>query len=188
MARQVLLCAALIVGAASVSYAASQQATPAPITKATTATATVTIQAIDSTARLITIKNDADGTEDIIHAGPEVKRFDQLKVGDKVNIRYYESLVMQLRKPGEASTPAKDVSQTTPTTGKVGTTIARQQTTTVSVVAVDPSVPSITVKTADGHTITRKVQDAKNLQGVSPGDKIDLTYTQAALIDVLPVK
>jgi hypothetical protein len=186
MARQVLLCAAVMFGAVSLAHAAYQQ--QAPITKSATASATVTIVAIDSTSRAITVKAE-DGTEDTLQAGPDVKSFDKLQVGDKVNIKYYESLVIQLRKPGEASNPAGDVvSQATPTTGKIGTTLTRQQTTTVSVISVDPTVPSITVKTADGHTITRKVQDPKNLQGVNPGDKIDLTYTQAALIDVTPAK
>ena len=188
MARQVLLCAAAVLSAASLTHAAYQQTERAPITKSNVMTATVTIQAIDSTSRLITFKNDADGTEDTVYAGPDVKRFDQLKVGDKVNVKYYESLVMQLRKPGETSNPAKDVAKATPTTGAIGQTIARQQTATVSVVAVDPKVPSITVKTADGRTITRKVENPKNLEGVSPGDKIDLTYTQAALIEVAPAK
>ena len=124
----------------------------------------------------------------MVYAGPEVKRFDQLKVGDKVNIRYNESLAMQLRKPGEASTPASDAVKAAPTAGAVGMTVARQQTATVSVVAIDPKIPSITVKTEDGHTISHRVQDPKNLEGVSVGDKIDLTYTRAVLIEVTPAK
>jgi hypothetical protein len=188
MARQVLLCATAILAAVSLARGASQQEARAPITKTNVLTATVTIQAIDSTNRLITFKNDKDGTEDTVYATPEMKRFDQLKVGDKVNIKYYESLAMQLRKPGEASNPAKDAAKATPTTGALGGTLARQQTATVSVVAIDPKIPSITVKTEDGRTITRKVENPKNLEGVSPGDKIDLTYTQAALIEVTPAK
>ena len=54
--------------------------------------------------------------------------------------------------------------------------------------AVAVTESEVTVKTADGRTITRKVENPKNLEGVSPGDKIDLTYTQAALIEVAPAK
>ncbi len=64
--------------------------------------------------------------------------------------------------------------------------MARQLTATVDVVAVDPSVPSITVKTADGRTVTRKIEDKKNIEGVKAGDKIDITYTQAALMAIEP--
>jgi Cu/Ag efflux protein CusF len=57
-------------------------------------------------------------------------------------------------------------------------------TTTVTVKAVDPAVPSITVTTADGRTVTRKIENKKNLEGIKAGDKLDLTYTQAVLVNV----
>ena len=65
MARHVLFCAAAVLSAVCLAHAATQQTARAPITKTNEATATVTIEAIDSTSRLITFKNDADGTEDM---------------------------------------------------------------------------------------------------------------------------
>ena len=50
--------------------------------------------------------------------------------------------------------------------------------------AVDPAIPSITVATSDGRTITRKVDQKSYLDGVKPGDKIDITYTEAVLVAV----
>ena len=38
-----------------------------------------------------------------IQAPPEVTRFNELKVGDRVNLTNAESLVFQLRQPGAAS-------------------------------------------------------------------------------------
>jgi hypothetical protein len=61
-------------------------------------------------------------------------------------------------------------------------------TATVEVLAVNPAVPSITVKTPQGHTVTRKIENPKNLEGVKAGDKIDITYTQAAVVEVEPIK
>jgi hypothetical protein len=58
----------------------------------------------------------------------------------------------------------------------------------VTVKAVDMNVPSITVVTADGRTLTRKIAERKNLEGVSPGDRIDITYTQALLVAAEPAK
>ena len=58
----------------------------------------------------------------------------------------------------------------------------------MTVKAVDPAVPSITVTTDDGRTVSRKVEDKKNIEGVKPGDKIDITYTQALLTSVEPAK
>jgi Cu/Ag efflux protein CusF len=161
-----------------------------PITKmGETITATSTIQAIDQTGRTITLRAE-DGTEDTFWVPPEVKRFSDLKVGDKVRARYYESYVFQVRKPGDK--PPALVDQATKMTRGTGAnpsaTISKQMTATVEVLAVNPAVPSITVKTSDGHTITRKIEDAKNLEGIKVGDKIDITYTQAAIVEVEPVK
>ena len=99
---------------------------------------------------------------------------------------YYESLVFQARKP---DAPA-------PTTGTVaaggrladvpGGAIGKQQTMTVTVKTIDMTAPSITVATSDGRTMTRKVDDKKNLEGINPGDQIDITYTQALVISAEP--
>jgi len=158
------------------------------VTKSDSVSATATIQAIDKANRLITVR-DEKGAEDTMQVGPAMKRFDELKVGDKVKVTYYESLVLHVRKPGDPAKPGgDDVKGTRGTGASPSATVSRQQTTTVEVMAIDQKLPSITVKTADGRTVTRKVEDRKNLEGVKVGDKIDITYTQAALVGVEPAK
>jgi hypothetical protein len=175
----VALAAALATGSA---YAAQT------VTKSDSVSATATIQAIDKANRLVTLK-DEKGVEDTMQVGPAMKRFDELKVGDKVKITYYESLVMQVRKPGDPVKTAGDAAKLSPGTGaSPSASASRQQTTTVEVLAIDQKVPSITVKTADGRTVTRKVEQPKNLEGVKVGDKIDITYTQAVLANIEPAK
>ena len=158
------------------------------VKKSESVSATATIQGIDKANRLVTLK-DESGAEDTMQVGPDMKRFDELKVGDKVRVTYYESLVLQVRKPGDPGTTAGDAAKITKGTGaSPSATLSRQQTTSVDVMAIDQKLPSITVKTADGRTVTRKVEDRKNLEGVKVGDKIDITYTQAAILSVEPVK
>jgi hypothetical protein len=158
------------------------------VSKSDSVTATATIQAIDKANRLVTVK-DESGAEDTMQVGPAMKRFDELKVGDKVKVTYYESLVLQVRKPGDAVKAGDDSAKLTKGTGgSPAATLARQQTTTVEVLGIDQKLPSITVRTADGRTVTRKVEDRKNLEGVKVGDKIDITYTQAAIMSVEPLK
>lgn len=65
--------------------------------------------------------------------------------------------------------------------------LAAQETKTVTVKSVDMNVPSVTV-TADGRTLTRKVGDKKTLAGVKPGDQIDITYTQGLLLAAVSPK
>ena len=158
-----------------------------PITKTKSISATATIQAIDATVRAITLR-DAAGNEETYSVGPQVKRFDELKVGDTVKMTYEESVVVQVHQAGEKA-GATSTAAVTPGTGQLPSgTIRMQDTMTVTVKAMDFSVPSITVTTPDGRTVTRKVEDKKNLQGLKAGDQIDIIYTRALLTSIEPGK
>ena len=56
-----------------------------------------TITAIDAATRAITLKT-SQGKEVALTAGPEVKNFAQMKVGDQVNAEYVEALTLELRR------------------------------------------------------------------------------------------
>jgi Cu/Ag efflux protein CusF len=145
---------------------------------------TAEIVAIDKDARIVTLE-DEDGEIEEIFAGPEVKRFDELKVGDKVTFRYYESIVSNIRKPGSPAPAASgDPALVRGTGPKPGATLSQQVNAAVTLTEIDTKVPSVTVKTEDGRTMSFKVSDKKNLEGVKVGDKVDITYTAALMITV----
>jgi hypothetical protein len=154
-----------------------------PITKTQSISGTATIQAIDTTTRTITLR-DQSGQEDTYTVGPEVKRFNELKVGDTVKMTYYESVVFQVRKPGEKAEATTGATFSRGQGALPGGTLAVQDKMTVTVKAIDPAVPSVTVTTPDGRTVTRKVDDKKNIEGLKVGDQIDITYTRALLTSV----
>lgn len=155
-----------------------------PVTQGDVVEMTAEIVAIDHDARLITLE-DEDGESETIFAGPEVKRFDELKVGDKVTFRYYESLVTSIRKPGEAAPAVSgDPTLMRGTGPKPSATMSQQETATVTITELDPKVGSVTVKTEEGRTMSFKVDDKKNLSGVKVGDRADITYTAAVMITV----
>ncbi len=154
------------------------------VTKANVVRINATIQAVDPATRSITLRDDK-GLEDTFIAGEGVQRFNELKVGQKVNITYYESLVLQVVKPGEkGSGPSTEAALTRAKGELPAGAVAVQDKATVTVKAVDPAVPSISVTTEDGRVVTRKVESKASLEGVKPGDKIDITYTRAFLTDV----
>ena len=174
--------AAVLTVAVCVSLAAAEAGQPA-ITKGKAMSSTATILAIDSTARMITLR-DSSGLEDVYTVGPEVQRFNELKIGDSVKTTYYESTVLQIRKAG-APGPTGTSGAVTPGTGALPSgTMGVQEKMTVTVKSIDQSMPSITVTTPDGRTVTRKVEDKKNLEGVNVGDMIDVTYTRAVLLSI----
>ena len=156
-----------------------------PVTQTEMSELTAKIEAIDHTSRMITLKHE-DGELDTIYAPPEVKRFDELKVGDTITMRYYESIAYAIRKPGQPSgLPAATGPKITRGQGaRPSGTIAQQETATVTLKAIDPKVPSVTVLTEDGRTVSFKVEDKKNLKDVKVGDKVEVTYTKAVMISV----
>ena len=157
-----------------------------PVSQTDAVEITAKIEAIDHSTRMVTLK-DKDGLTETIHCGPEVKRFDELKVGDSITFRYYESIAYAIRKPGQPSGLPTTTGEPKVVRGqgaKPGATISQQETATVTIKAIDPKVPSVTVLTEDGRTASFKVEDKKNLKDVKVGDKVEVTYTEAVMISV----
>lgn len=159
-----------------------------PVSIAEAITESFTIEAIDHSARIVTLK-DKDGLLEEVWCGPEVQRFDALKVGDKVTFRYHESLVSAIRRPsaGAAVKPAGAAVTRAPG-GKPGGTIAQQMTVVVTLAAIDAKTPAVTITNDRGQKMSFKVQDAKNLEGYKVGDQVEITYTQALAVSVTPAK
>ncbi|HZY98172.1 MAG TPA: hypothetical protein VFE36_01230 [Candidatus Baltobacteraceae bacterium] len=147
------------------------------------ATVTAKIVAIDHDSRIVTLQ-DAQGNIQSIKVGPEVTRFDALNVGDTVTFRYQESVAYGIAKPGTAPAAQATPSLERTAGAKPGGTISQTQTALVTIQAIDASVPSVTVKTQDGHTITMLVNDKANLANVKVGDVVQVTYSQALTISV----
>ena len=169
------------------TLAGAQSQAPKTVTKKNQVTATATVKAIDQATRSITLRME-NGDEETFTASPEVTRFNQLKAGDTIKATYYESVVFEVRKPGAAATAPAAAIAGGRMKDRPGGALGVQQTTTVTVKAVDMNVPSITVVTAEGRTLTRKVAEKKNLEGVKAGDQIDITYSQAVVVSAEPGK
>jgi len=147
---------------------------------------TVTIESIDQASRTMTVK-DSKGVYETVDVPPDVKRFSELKVGDKITARYYENVVVRLKKPGE---PAVDVDSgaLTRSQGTPGATASVQRTITVTVTAMDPKARSVTVTGPNGYVYSRRVQDKKAFDQLKVGDRLDMTWTNALLLSVDPAK
>ena len=146
-------------------------------------TETGTVEAIEASTRTVTLKKP-DGTFVSTVAGPDVKRFAELKVGDKVTARYYENVIVRVKQPGESDV----VSSAKGTTGSEqvlpGGTKAKQVTITATITAIDPNAPTITFTGPNGWKYTSKVQDTEALAKVKVGDKVDFVWTEAVLVSL----
>jgi Cu/Ag efflux protein CusF len=156
-----------------------------PVSISDAITETFTIEAIDHASRVVTLK-DKDGFLEDVVCGPEVQRFDALKVGDRVTFRYYESLVSAIRRPGSAPSPSVSGGIVRTPGAQPGGTISEQMNATVTIQAIDPKAPSVRVKLADGREMSFRVENAKNLEGYKVGDTVEITYTRALAVGVTP--
>ena len=156
---------------------------PKPVTEKVTMTAT--IEAIDKSARLVMLKGEK-GNVVAVQVGEQMKRFNELKVGDKVSATYTESVAVSVRQPGQPAPTSS--SAVTTSTGAPGATAAAQDTITVTVVSVDKANQSVSVKRKDGSDVSMRVENPKYLEAVKAGDTVDITYTRALLLEVAPVK
>jgi len=147
---------------------------------------TATITAIDAASRAITMKGP-QGKEVTVVAGPEVKNFAQLKVGDKVDLTYAEALTLELKKGGGkpvAWTVKEGAAGAKPGSTPAG--IAGRQVTVVGdVIAVDAATKTVTVK-GPKRTVDLKVNDPEQLKLIAKGDQIEATFTEAVAISVRP--
>jgi Cu/Ag efflux protein CusF len=146
---------------------------------------TATVEAIDSAKRELTLKGPK-GNYVVMECPDSVKRFNEIKVGDQITVKYMEALVLEVHKADSSAKLGTEGSMGVERmkTEKPAATVSRQITATVAVEAVDMAAPSITVKTADGNSLSFRVKDKKNLEGVNPGDKLVITYSEAVALTV----
>ena len=79
-----------VIAAAALVSTARTATAQAKTVRSEMRTETAIVEAIEASTRTLTLKKP-DGTFVTIVAGPDIKRFAELKVGDKVNARYDET-------------------------------------------------------------------------------------------------
>ena len=142
-----------------------------------------TVEAIDKEKQTVTLKGPKK-TLTVKVRDPQ--KLDAIKVGDPVIGKYYESLMIELKKPGEG-TPGVTAEKATATSkpGEVPAgAFGQQVTVTATIVAVDKKAGTVTIKGPEGNTVTVKARDPKNLEKVKAGDNVDITYTEALAISL----
>jgi Cu/Ag efflux protein CusF len=147
--------------------------------------ATAKVKALDLKTRRVTLQRP-DGSLIKFRAGDEVRNLAQVKVGDEVNVTYYESLAYEVKKPGAAA-PGASVTEGLERAKlgeKPGGAAGRVTTITATIAAIDKAAGTVTLRGPDGEDTTIKARNPDNLNRVSVGDLVDITYTEALAISV----
>ena len=180
------LATAIAVPAHAQTGGAAVATAPGKAVVAETIKLTGTITALDAKTRDVTIKGP-QGNEVVVTAGPDVKNFDKLKVGDTVALQFVEALTLELKKGGGLVVARSEKA------GAVGAkpgeqpagAVGRQVTVVADVVATDPAKQTVTLK-GPQRTVTMRIPDAEQFKRVAKGDQVEATYTQAVAVAVEP--
>jgi hypothetical protein len=153
----------------------------ASVSKTTTMTATVT--AIDIPGRIITLKGPK-GNSATFHVGEAAKNFGQIKVGDTVVAKYYESYALKVTKPGAPAADAVTATAAAPVGAMPAGAVVQSDSIKAKVTAIGKKKDWVTLVGPEGNSVTIKVKNPKNLDGVKVGDDVEATYTQALAVAV----
>jgi Cu/Ag efflux protein CusF len=158
---------------------------PGKVMASDVVTASAVVEAIDQKGRMVTLKRD-DGERIRFRVSDEVKNLAQVKKGDHVTVSYYESVALQLRKPGDAApgvTVAEEAERAKPDALPAGA-VAELTTVTASVVNVDRRKRTVTLELPSARNVTVKVNDPAALDRVKAGDTVEATYREALAVSV----
>ena len=147
-----------------------------------------TITAIDKKTRDVKLKG-AKGDEITVTAGPEVKNFDNMKVGDLVTVEYLRALALELKKGG--GLVVQRTEQAGGAAAKPGEKPAgaagRQVKVVADVVDVDPATQTVKLK-GPQRTVDLHIADPEQFKRVAKGDQVEATFTEAVAVAVTPAK
>lgn len=144
------------------------------------------VKSIDKATRNVVLVG-AQGKEFTIPAGPEVKNFDQIKVGDLVTLTYVQALALDLHKSvngGKLGQPiVKEEAVRAAPGSKPAGAIERTVSLTANITKVDMKTQMVTLK-GPNRTVEVKVKDLEMLKKLKVDDQVDATFTEAIAMQV----
>ncbi len=161
---------------------------PGEAAAAVTTTSSGTIKAVDAKTRTVTIVGDG-GKELSIVAGPEVKNFAQLAVGQRVTADYVQALTLQL-KPGSKAPVSRTVEAAAggAAEGKLPAGVIGQRVKIVAeVVAVNADTQTVTLQGPE-RKVDLELDDPDQFALVKVGDRVEAVYVEATALSVSPAK
>jgi L-ascorbate metabolism protein UlaG (beta-lactamase superfamily) len=155
------------------------------------ASLTAEVTAVNLATREVTLKGP-QGNEVTVEAGPEVKRLDEVKVGDNVRVDYLVAVAAEVRPPTaeEAEHPLviMDAGGRAPSESAPAGGVARQLKVVTTIEALNRPDQTVTVKGPMGNYLTARVADPERLTKVHIGDTVVIVYTEALAVSLEKVE
>ena len=139
---------------------------------------------IDHQKRIATLQ-DTNGKTFTAKAGPEAVNFDQVSVGDMVNITVTEELVVSMAEEGAPPVEAASAAAVAaPKGGQPGGIIAQARQVVGTVSAIDLQKRTVELQFSDGSARTFPVREDIDLTKRSLGEQVTFRFTEKLVISV----
>ncbi|MEM9061053.1 MAG: hypothetical protein AAGD13_11390 [Pseudomonadota bacterium] len=187
MIRALTACLAAIV--LSLAGCTTEQAETDRGFRSDTIAATADITAIDTSTREIILTTE-DGRRIGVAAGPEVRNFDQLEVGDAVRITYTEAVAVEMASEADQGEPTKTVAGGRAVEGaKPGLTVGALSEQVVEFIVFDENSNLVAYVDARGTTQTAVVRPEMQdfAKARKQGDLVKVTIERALAVSIVPV-
>ena len=161
---------------------------PGKATASRLATSQATIVGLDRAARTLTVQRQSGETR-TLKAGPDVVRFDELAVGDVIQVQYRQDLELEAQPPGAPDVPMSS-----------GATVGRNDRDkapgaeasagvqgTVVVTAIDRATRLVSFKEPGGATFEVTAGPTVHLEKLQVGDKLLATYVETVAVNVVKI-
>ncbi len=147
---------------------------------------TATVTAIDAANRTVTLKGKKD--TETVKVGPDVKNFDQIKVGDQVVVSVSQTLTLVWKgADAQVRDPSVTVSGDSAATGEKPAADAQATIRgTVTTKKIDMKTRTVTVVGPQGRKFEIVAGPEVQLDKLKVGDKLDARYTERVAISVQP--
>ena len=136
---------------------------------------------VDSKTRTVTLK-DKDGTVTNFVAGPEIKNFPQIKVGDRLTVTHELAVVIELLKVNNQGirSEVQTTSQTSaPLGSKPASVISNTTTIIATVIGIDRQKLTISVKGPKGKPDIYRINNAALLKDIAVNDEVKIVLYDA---------
>lgn len=146
---------------------------------------TAEVVSIDKEARTVVVRGP-EGNEVEIDVPEEARNFDQIEVGDQVNVTYYESVALFLGKPGTQPEGKVDMAGARAEKGeKPGGVVVQTAEISAKVTAIDKDNNQVSLQGPEGNTVTVSVDpEVNDLKNIKVGDSVHARITKAIAISV----
>jgi hypothetical protein len=137
-----------------------------------------TVVSIDPVARKLELKM-SDGKTASFHAGTNVFKFDEIKVGDQVKTTLVQELAVALVRAGTPLDSKFTNSIVAPPGGGAGYSMLLTTNFIAQVKDINPISYQVTLQLPEGETRCFKVRQGINIANFNPGDLVSVKTTEA---------